>query len=128
MIEEYKFGTITINGKTYNYDVEVRWMPQEENVYQFEILKWWRKEGHIIDIVDVERAVKENPDVIVIGTGSMGVAKVTKECEVFIKQKGIRLIIDRTEEAVRTFNIILEEAEEEKGKKEKLIGLFHLTC
>ncbi len=128
MIEEYKFGTITINGKTYNYDVEVRWMPQEENVYQFEILKWWRKEGHIIDIVDVERAVKENPDAIVIGTGSMGVAKVTKECEVFIKQKGIRLIIDRTEEAVRTFNIILEEAEEEKGKKEKLIGLFHLTC
>lgn len=120
MIEQYRFGSITIDGKTYEYDVEVRW--------EGEVLKWWRGESHIIDIGDVERAVKQHPDTIVIGVGESGVAKVTEQAQNFIKEKGIELIIDKTEEAVKTFNIINEESEEEEGKQRKVIGLFHLTC
>jgi hypothetical protein len=120
MIDEYKFGSITILGKTYKYDVEVRWTG--------EVLKWWRKESHIIDVEDVERAIEQNPETIVIGTGQMGIAQVTEGAKKFIQERGIRLIIDKTEEAVKTFNIILEESEEEEGKQNKVIGLFHLTC
>ncbi|MFQ6049424.1 MAG: MTH938/NDUFAF3 family protein [Candidatus Paceibacterales bacterium] len=120
MIEEYKFGSITINGKTYNHDVEVRWVG--------DVLKWWRRESHVIDVGDVKRAVEQGPDTIVIGTGEMGMAKITQECQNFITQKSIKLIIDKTEEAVKTFNIILEESKKEEGKQEKVIGLFHLTC
>ncbi len=120
MVEEYKFGSITIDGKTYNFDVEVRWTG--------EVLRWWRKEGHTIDVEDVERAVKQNPDTIILGTGAYGVCEVTKECKSFIEEQGIKLIIDKTEEAVKTFNIILEESKEEEGKQNKIIGLFHLTC
>lgn len=120
MIEEYKFGSITINGKTYTHDVEVRWTG--------EILKWWRREGHMVSIEDVERAVNQNPDTIIIGTGEIGMVKVTQDCQNFITQKGIELIIDKTEEAVKTFNIIWEESREEEGEQRKVIGLFHLTC
>lgn len=120
MIEEYKFGSITIGGKTYNYDIEIRWSG--------EVLKWWRKESHVIDIEDVERAVKQNPETIVIGTGESGLAKVTEEAQQFIRGKGIRLIIDFTEQATKTFNIRNEESAEEEGRPEKVIGLFHLTC
>jgi hypothetical protein len=120
MIEEYHFGSITINGKTYNHDVEVRWTD--------EVLPWWRKESHLIDTEDVKRAVEQNPETIIIGTGEVGVAKVTEEAREFIKGKGIQLIIDMTEEAIRTFNIRKEESEVEEGKQEKVIGLFHLTC
>lgn len=120
MIEEYHFGSITINGKIYNHDVEVRWTG--------ETLKWWRGESHVIDVVDVKRAVEQNPDTIIIGTGEAGIAEVTEEVQKFISEKGIKLIIDKTEEAVKTFNIILEESKREKGKQEKVIGLFHLTC
>lgn len=115
MIEEYHFGSITINGKTYSYDVEVK-----ENG---EVLRWWRKESHIIDTGDVERAVEESPGIIVIGTGEAGIAKVTEEAQNFIQAKRIKLIIDKTGEAVKTFNIILA-----KEKQKKVIGLFHLTC
>src|SRR4030042_5118392 len=98
MIEEYKFGSITIDGKALDYDVEVRWTD--------ELLKWWRKESHVIDIDDVKRAVDQNPDTIVIGTGETGVAEVTEEAKNFIKEKGIELIIDLTEQATKTFNVI----------------------
>lgn len=120
MINEYHFGSITINGRIYNYDVEVRWSD--------EILPWRRKESHLIDVEDVQRAVGQEPETIVIGTGESGVAQVTEEAEQFIKGKGIELIIDKTGEAVKTFNIIQEESKEEEGKQEKIIGLFHLTC
>ena len=120
MIEEYHFGLITIDGKIYNYDVEVRWSG--------EVLKWWRKESHTIDFEDIKRVINQNPEVIIIGTGESGVAEVTERTKEEIKSKGIELIIDITEEAIKTFNIICEESEKEEGKQRKVIGLFHLTC
>ena len=94
MIEEYKFGSIVIDGKTYEYDVEVRWTG--------EVLKWWRGESHVVDIEDVERAIDQNPDLIIIGTGESGLAKVTERTKEEILSKGIGLIVDKTEEAVKT--------------------------
>jgi hypothetical protein len=120
MIKDYKFGSITINGDTYDYDIELRWTG--------EVLKWWREESHTVEIKDIERALKQKPDTIVIGKGAMGMVKISQECQDFIKKQGIELVIDKTEEAVKTFNIILEESGEEEGKQEKVIGLFHLTC
>jgi len=119
MIEEYRFGFIKILGKTYNHDVEIRWTG--------EVLKWWRKEGHIFDLEDVKRALEQNPETIILGTGVYEAAKVTEATQEFIKEKGIELIIDKTGEAVKTFNIILEKSKEEE-KQNKAIGLFHLTC
>jgi len=91
-------------------------------------LKWWREESHIIDVEDVKRAVEQNPETIVIGTGESGIARVTEEAKKFIQEKGIKLIIDKTEEAAKTFNIINAGSKEEEGKQNKVIDLFHLTC
>ena len=124
MIEEYHFGFIAIDGKNYNHDVEVRSFGEEEN----EVLAWQRKESHIIDREDVERAIDQKPDTIVIGTGESGMAKVSEEAKEEIENKGIKLIIDVTEQAIKTFNIISRESVEEEGEEEKVIGLFHLTC
>ena len=120
MINEYKFGSIIIDDKVYNYDIEVRWTD--------EVLEWPREDSHVIGIEDIERAVEQNPETIVIGTGETGAAKVTEEAQKFIKEKGIELMIDRTEQAAKTFNFRKEESEEEEGRQEKVIGLFHLTC
>lgn len=120
MIKEYHFGSITIDGKTYTHDVEIRWTG--------EILDWWRKESHLIDVGDIKRALAQSPEIIVIGTGESGVANVTEETKKEIEKRGIKLIIDITGEAVRTFNVIIEESLEEEGEQAKVIGLFHLTC
>jgi len=120
MIEEYNFGVITIDDRSYNEDVEVRWTG--------EVLKWQREKNHIIDVEDIERAVEHNPDTIVIGTGESGMAEVTDEVQDLLNEKGIKLIVDMTEQATKTFNVINEESKEEEGKQDRVIGLFHLTC
>ena len=120
MIDEYHFGSIAIDGKEYSYDIEVRWGG--------EVLKWWRQESHSVAIEDIERAVEENPEVIVIGTGAEGQMQVPADIQEAIKMRGIELIIDPTEQAAKTFNIIDEESLEEDGRQKRVIGLFHLTC
>lgn len=123
MIEEYRFGSLTIDGKTYNHDLEIHWMFSKT-----EVLDWQKDESHIIDVEDVKRAVEQKPDIIVIGTGESGKAKVTQSAEQFIAENGIKLIIDITGEAVRTFNVIQQDSIEEEGEQTNIIGLFHLTC
>jgi hypothetical protein len=120
MIEEYYFGFIKINGQDFNSDVEVRWTNK--------VLPWSFKERHKINIGEVKRAIEQKPDTIVIGTGESGLAEVTLEAQKEIEKNGIKLIIDKTEEAVKTFNVIKEESKEEEGLEERVIGLFHLTC
>ncbi len=120
MIEEYNFGSIKINGNDYEEDVEVRWTD--------EVLPWVQKERHKIDVEEIKRAVEQKPDTIIIGTGESGLTKVTEEAQEEIRKNGIKLIIDETENAIKTFNVIKEDSEEENGKQEKVIGLFHLTC
>jgi len=120
MIEEYKFGQITIDGENYDQDIQTDW--------EGEVLVWPRQESHLITADDVRAATDKNPEIIVIGTGEDGRAVVSKEAQIFIQEKGIELLVDKTEEAVKTFNIKKEDSLEEEGRQEKVVGLFHLTC
>jgi len=131
MIEDYRFGSITIDGKIYNDNVEVRWTPKESKHptgQASEVLPFQFQQRHTFDISTVKIAVEQNPEIIIIGTGESGLAMVTEDAKGFIREKGIELIIDKTEEAVKTFNVIKEESLEEEGKQKRVIGLFHLTC
>jgi hypothetical protein len=119
MIEEYKFGQITIDGEIYDRDIQTDW--------QGEVSDWSRQEDHIIGVEDVKPAVDKNPESIVIGTGQEGQAILVEEAKLFIQENGIKLLIDKTEEAVKTFNILKEDSLEEEGKQERVVGLFHLT-
>jgi hypothetical protein len=120
MIEEYSFGFIKINGVEYTNDTEVRWTD--------EVFPLVLKERHKIGAEEVKRAIDQKPDTIIIGTGESGLAEVTPKAQEEIEKNGIKLIIDKTEEAIKTFNVLKEDSEEEEGVKEKVIGLFHLTC
>lgn len=120
MIEEYRFGQAIIDGKKYDNDIEVRWTD--------EVLPWEFRERHLIDVEEIKRAVGQNPETIIIGTGESGLAEVTKGAQNYIKESGIELIIDKTEEAIKTFNVMKEDSLEEENKQRKVIGLFHLTC
>ena len=113
MIEAYQFGEIKINGETYHYDVCLDW--------KGEILRWQRKESHWIDLEDVKLALEKNPEILIIGTGAYGVAKVSEKVKEKANELNLELLISPTKEAIEAFEKNLSESK-------KVIGLFHLTC
>lgn len=111
-IEHYSFGRITIEGKTYTSDILI---------YQGKVnASWWRKQGHNLEIADLVEVLAAQPEVLVVGTGAMGLMRVPKETISHLELKGIEVHVARTGEAVELFN---------KLQQVKVaIAAFHLTC
>ncbi len=73
-IEKYSFGKIEIDGTEYTSDVII--YPDGVDG------KWWRLEGHLLQMPDLEAVIGKKPDIIVVGTGYMGVMRVPEaRCE-----------------------------------------------
>lgn len=113
MIDSYSFGRITINGKWYTNDVIVFPNHVQDN--------WWRKQGHRLQVKDIETVVKEKPEVLVVGTGYYGLVKIPAETVEYLKSKGVELIAQKTRDACTTYNRLVESGE-------KAIAALHLTC
>lgn len=115
MIDSYDFGVMVIRGKRYTSDVIV--FPEKV------IDGWWRREGHRIYVEDLREIFSHTPlpEVLVVGTGYSGLVKVMPEVENALKARGIKLIVQSTGEAYKTFNQLL--------RSSRLVaGAFHLTC
>lgn len=112
MIEDYKFGSITIGGKNYQRDVIIH----GEEVLNSE---WWRKEGHLMQVEDFGD-LPESFEIIVLGRGHDGVCQVPPGTMDFLKKRG-EVIVQLTGEATETYNRLLEEGKD-------VVGAFHLTC
>ena len=61
-IDNYSFGTITIDGRTFTSDVDI--YPDHVNA------SWWRKEGHVLETMDalsrqnIEVRVERTPEAV----------------------------------------------------------------
>lgn len=84
---------------------------------------WWRREGHRVFVDDLSRILNRDPppEIIVVGTGYDGLVRVMPEVEEALRIKGIKLIVQPTREAYKTFNKLFN-----SGKS--VAGAFHLTC
>jgi hypothetical protein len=112
-VTSYGFGKIGIGEKVYTSDVIIT----RENVDD----SWWRKEGHRLQIADLDKVVDARPDVLVVGTGYFGRMVVPDETRRFLQSKGIELLDAPTGEAVKELNKILEE-------NANVVAALHLTC
>ena len=112
MIDSYDFGRITIDGKRYNSDLLV---------FPYKVKTgWWRKEGHRLQIADLKEVLEAKPEVLVVGTGYLGMMNVPPETRSYIESEGIQLVVQKTAEACQTFNRLVE--------SKKVVAALHLTC
>lgn len=116
MIKSYRFGQISISDTTRDLILN-----DDVFVYNYNVEKWIRDSSHNVLIKDVEKAVEQKPEYIVIGNGDSGMMTVSDDVRDYIESKNIQLMILRTSEAIDEFNRLLE-----MGRK--VVGLFHLTC
>jgi hypothetical protein len=111
-IEAYEFGKMVYGGKTYTSDLII--YPDRVDS------SWWRLKGHLLQMEDLEDILKEGPDILIIGTGAVGIMKVPKKIKNQLEEKNIEVYVHRTGKAVEVFN--------SADKSKKVIGAFHLTC
>jgi len=112
MIEAYESGRIVIDGKKYTSDVIV--LPDRVDD------SWWRKEGHNLCIEDIELVMKEEPEIVIVGTGVNGQMRVPEETREYIESKGANLVVEPTRRACDIYNQV--------SKKAKVVAALHLTC
>ena len=116
-IDRYNFGFIVIDGKQYVHDVLI--LP-DGTVKEREPSKV-RFGSHKIVWDDVIKIVNEQPQVIVIGTGASGLAKLSEDAGIKLRQANINLVVLPSSKAVEKFNQLTQE-----GKR--VAALIHITC
>lgn len=112
MINSYDFGRIVIDGTVFTTDVIIFPDRVEDN--------WWRRDGHVLHVEDVELVVEQKPEVLIVGTGKYGVMKVSPQTREYIESKGVELIVEQTEQACEIYNRI--------SQAKKVVAALHLTC
>jgi hypothetical protein len=112
-IDSYKFGRMTVDGRTYASDCIIFQDHIEPD--------WWRREGHKLFADDLEAVLSAEPEILVIGCGAYGVMQVSGEVRALLRQKNIQIEALKTAEAVERYN-------ELSAEHRKVIAAMHLTC
>jgi hypothetical protein len=112
-IDSYQFGQIVIDGTSYNRDCVILGDCVQAS--------WWRKQGHLLAVEDLQPVLAAKPSVLVVGCGTSGMMKISEETRQVLQQQNIELIALKTDEAVETFNELNE-------KGQDVAAALHLTC
>ena len=111
-IDNYHFGEITINGISHTKDLII--LPSHI------ITGWWRKEGHVLHLDDLEEVLRTKPRLLVIGQGAFSGMRVASEVEQALKAADIEWIALPTEKACQEFNL--------RAPEQVAAAALHLTC
>jgi len=112
-IEEYRFGSIRIDGHVYEADLIIFSDRIQQN--------WWRKEGHTLQMEDIGEILQGPPEALVIGQGESGRMKIDPRVDEELRKLRIEVFAAPTKAACRKFNELSEQ-----GKR--VVAALHLTC
>lgn len=111
MIDEFKFGFFRINGKEYYDDIKIFGNS----------VKQWHREKHTLKLDNLKDILEFNPELLIVGQGATGLLEVPENIKSQLKQRNIKLIIDKTHVACDLYNKAVSE-------NKKVAAIFHATC
>ena len=116
-IDTTKFGSITIGGKTYDYDVLIRLEGKVEKRKK-KLSKQVYGSSHKISQAEAEYVIEKGAKRLIIGSGQSGMVSLSEEAASYLQEKGLKVDILPTPHAIKAWN-------EAHGA---VIALFHITC
>jgi hypothetical protein len=116
-IEKTKFGSITIAGTKYDYDVLIRLDGKVEKRKK-KLSKEAFGTSHILSLAEAEYVFEKGAEKIIIGSGQESMLKLSDEAAAFLDEKGCKVKLLPTPEAILEWN----------KAKGRCIGLYHITC
>jgi hypothetical protein len=115
-VNRFAFGSIVVDGKQYDYDVVVL---SDGTVKEREASKA-NLGGHTIEKAEIEGLAKTNPDTIIVGIGTSGMATLSLEARLYAQKVKLNLVVRPTSEAIAKLNQLVDE-----GKR--VAALIHIT-
>lgn len=115
--EDTSFGSITIDGQTFDHDVLIR-LDGTIRKRKKKLSKQFYGTSHKISRPEAEFVYEAGAQTLVIGTGQYDQVRLSREAQEYFDDQGIQVIAAATPEAIRLWN-------EQTGR---VIGLFHVTC
>lgn len=116
-ITSYNFGFIVVDGKQYLYDVVIH----PDGIVSERQPGKGRLGSHKITVEELERLQGMRPDIILIGTGASGLAKLDDDAQSYAQQPESNVKLLPSVRAAQKFNQLVDE-----GKR--VAALFHITC
>jgi hypothetical protein len=116
-VDRFGFGSIVIQGKKYGHDVLLfpdKTVRQRKGGI-------WKFGSHSIKKDEIQKLAEANPDVIIVGTGTSGKARICADAESFVQEAEVELVVLPSREAIERLNRLVEE-----GKQ--VAALIHITC
>ncbi len=112
MIDQFEYGTIVIDGQTYESDVII--FPDGA------VERWEHKDEHVLRPTDVNRVIEAKPETVIIGLGTVGNMKMHPKAEKCLQEAGIDVMVHRTNKACETYK--------ELRTQRKVAAILHITC
>ena len=90
-IDKTKFGSITIAGEKYEYDVLIR-LDGKIKKRKKKLSREVYGTSHILSLTEAEHIYEDGAENIIIGTGQSGMLKLSDEASEFFRQRECRTI------------------------------------
>ncbi len=112
LVERFRFGRITIDGREYRRDLII--FP--DGVQE----AWRRGESHLLSVKDLAPVFRKAPRTLIIGTGVLGSMKVPVETLSELEAGGIKVQTLSSSEACKEYN--------RRRTQGSTALAIHLTC
>ena len=115
--EATSFGSITIDGQKFEYDVLIR-LDGTIQKRKKKLSKKFYGTSHKISAEEAEFIYEDGAQTLIIGSGQYDRVRLSAEAQEYFDGHGLAALAMATPEAIKRWNEVQEEA----------IGLFHVTC
>jgi hypothetical protein len=116
-IDDVWFGSITIEGKRYEYDIIIR-LSGKVRKRRKALSKAVYGTSHKISLAEIKELYRKKVERLVIGTGHEDQVRLSDEAAAYLTERQCAVDLKPTPEAIQYWN-------EVEGK---VLGLFHVTC
>lgn len=116
-IDSTRFGSIEIEGKTFENDVLIR-LDGEIQKRKKKLSKAIYGSSHVISMDEAKYVFETGAERLIIGTGQTGMVRLSDEAASYFEKHKCQVHMSLTPEAIRVWN----------KSDGKIIALFHITC
>jgi hypothetical protein len=116
-IDRTQFGSICVDGKTYEHDVVIR-LNGSVRKRKKKLSKAIHGTSHVVSRDEAKHIHDEGAVRLIVGTGQHGILRLSEEADQYFSKKGCKVKLLPTPEAIEAWN----------KAKAGTIGVFHVTC